>query len=96
MKSGVELTKEPGHLTEKSIAAAESGLSYGKWRAQFPPYNQPSAPAEPGEFKFIRKCVECNAVFGTDSPRKIYCSESCKHRKYIRERYGRKADDGTR
>ena len=96
MKPGVELTKEAGHLTEKAVAASNCGLSYGKWRAQFPPYNQPSAPAEPGEFKFIRNCVECNAVFGTDSPRKIYCCEACKHRRYIRDKYRRKPSDGTR
>lgn len=95
MKPGIELTKEAGHLTEKAVAASNCNLSYGKWRAQFPPYNPPSDTAEPGEFKFIRTCVECNCVFGTDNPRKIYCSESCKHRKYIRDRYRRDADDGT-
>lgn len=87
--------KEIDRLSKEADEALALGMSYGKYKAM--QTAEPIKPKEPPRLydgyagngvwpEMEMVCVVCGKVYVGRHPKRLYCSELCKERKYIEKK----------
>ena len=63
------------NLAKNAMAALQSNMSYGKWKALHP-VTIPKGKTDDGMIE--RECRGCGVIFKTTRDKKIFCSEECR------------------
>lgn len=77
--------KKPDKLTQENAQALAAGMSYGKWKALHP-VSVEEKLSKP--YYNIKKCAFCGFEFRSDSGKKVYCSDSCREKAYLKRKRG--------